>query len=347
MPPSLPAAAFENVTFWDARYSVDDEAFDWYEAPSIGITMAAIDRALSVSTAAASAATSTPTSTPSPVFSLLDIGCGTSLLAERIAEERSHLFNRIVACDASEVAIEKQRQRQEERRRRRAEEERGGEQPGNGSSSSTRAATIAAVSYEVADAFSLPYGDSSFDAVVDKGTADALDCGGCDDDEEGERGREREIDAREAGDGPPLSPSPSLSSPSSSHPPAARVIAEATRVIKPGGIFVMVSCRDPQRRRRDFATAARLHLAAVAASDRCLSAPSLFLSSIVGEISEGARDPCPNAHVYVGVKSIGEEAKREEGKGAEREEERAEELADAAARAASAAAAASAATTES
>lgn len=203
MPPSLPAAAFENVTFWDARYSVDDEAFDWYEAPSIGITMAAIDRALSVSTAAASAATSTPTSTPSPVFSLLDIGCGTSLLAERIAEERSHLFNRIVACDASEVAIEKQRQRQEERRRRRAEEERGGEQPGNGSSSSTRAATIAAVSYEVADAFILPYGDSSFDAVVDKGTADALDCGGCDDDEEGERGREREIDAREAGDGPP------------------------------------------------------------------------------------------------------------------------------------------------
>lgn len=355
MPPaSLSAAAFEDVAFWDARYSVDDEAFDWYEAPSIGIALAAIERVLSSVSAAGAASAATSASTSSPRFSLLDIGCGTSLLAETIAERRSHLFNRIVACDASEVAIEKQKQRWEGRWQK-VREEPGGEQPG--ASSSTKTATVAAVSYEVADAFSLPYGDASFDAVVDKGTADALDCGGCDgdDDEEEEKGEnneEGEDGGSEGREASPASPSPSPSP--SSYSPAARVIAEATRVLKPGGVFVMVSCREPQRRRRDFAKAARLSSAMTAAtSDKCrLSAPSLFLSSVVGEIMKGARDPCPNAHVYVGVKS--RSVREEDAEGRERDKGKKEEaaaeaegLADAAATAASAAATASAMATES
>ena len=75
----------------------------------------------------------------------------------------------------------------------------------------------------------------------------------------------------------------------------------------------------------------------------------LVLSSIVGEIRKGARDPCPNAHVYVAVKTRtvgrgeGEEGE-DEGEKAESETEKtrreAGELADAAARAAALAASA-------
>ena len=184
MPPrSLPAAAFEDVAFWDARYSVDDEAFDWYELPSIGVALAAIERALTLSsssTSSSSPSAAQPAAARPTFFSLLDIGCGTSLLAERISERRRGgliSFERIVACDASEVAIEKQRQRQAERQRRLEEQGEGDKEEPDSSSSSSAAAVV--VSYEIADAFKLPYGDASFDAVVDKGTADALDCGGC------------------------------------------------------------------------------------------------------------------------------------------------------------------------
>lgn len=363
MPPrSLPAAAFEDVAFWDARYSVDDEAFDWYEAPSIGVAVAAIERALSGSSCSTSSTPSAASAAPSPTlsgasFSLLDIGCGTSLLAKKVSEREGStiMFGRIVACDASEVAIEKQRQRQAERRQGEKGDDKQ-EQPDASSSSSSAAAAAVAVSYEVADAFGLPYGDSSFDAVVDKGTADALDCGGCD---AGGGGDEDEDDD---GDDDDERASPS------SFPPAARVIAEASRVLKPGGVFVMVSCREPERRKRDFAKARKMALNTAAAAGE--QQEELVLSSLVGEIRKGAKDPCPNAHVYVAVKSRSSLGRRgagagggcggggggageEEEEGEEGEQERAErqkgeaararELADAAAASAAAAAAASAA----
>ena len=348
MPPrSLPSAAFEDVAFWDARYSVDGEAFDWYEQPSIGVAMAAIETALSLSVSSASSSASAAAAS---TFSLLDIGCGTSLLAERIAEERGQiLFERIVACDASQVAIEQQRQRQEERRESRAAAARAEEEGGGGGKEQPDSSTVVAVSYEVADAFELPYGDGNFDAVVDKGTADALDCAGCGDKEEEEE--EEEGEGGEDEEKPPPSSSssaltPSLSPPSSSFPPAARVIAEASRVLRPGGLFVMVSCREPERRRKDFARAREL-TASTSTSATGEEESVLVLSSIVGEIRKRARDPCPNAHVYVAVKSRrssrggggGKEGGEGNG-GAAAAAAAAGELADAAARAAASAAAA-------
>lgn len=306
MPPrSLPAAAFEDVGFWDARYAVDAEAFEWYEAPSISIAIAAINEALKLSSASSSAASSDEqqrlsTSTATRRFSLLDIGCGTSLLAERVAEEKRDSFDRVVACDASEVAIQKQRERQEERRRRRMEDD--GENNDEKEEEKTGTTTTPLpllVSYEVADAFALPYPDSSFDAVVDKGTADALDCAGREDS-------------------------------------AARVIVQAARVLKAGGVFVLVSCRDKKRRFADFARANEM-IATKASSY------ALVVSEVVGEIRKSALDPCPNAHVFVAVKAAKGEGGEEEEDAATTATEAARAVADAAAlRAADAASASTA-----
>jgi SAM-dependent methyltransferase len=357
MPPrSLPAAGFEDVAFWDARYSIDDGAFDWYETPSIGVAMAAVERALLSASSSSSVSAASAASTTSGAFSLLDIGCGTSLLAEKIAEDRGGggiSFEKIVACDASEVAIEKQRQRQAARaeERRRAATASAEEEGGEG-----KEGAVATVSYEIADAFRLPYGDASFDAVVDKGTADALDCAGCGD---GDREEEKGEGEEEGGDDEKLapsssaaltmtpSPSPPPPPPSSSFPPAARVIAEAARVLRPGGVFVMVSCREPERRKRDFASARETaSSSSTSSSSAGEEPPFLVLSSIVAEIRKGAKDPCPNAHVYVSVKlrsssGGGGGGGEEEGEGKGAAAAAAGALADAAARAASAAAAAS------
>ena len=356
---SLPAAAFEDVAFWDARYSIDDGAFDWYETPSIGVAMAAVERALLSASSSSSVSAASAASTTSGAFSLLDIGCGTSLLAEKIAEDRGGggiSFEKIVACDASEVAIEKQRQRQAARaeERRRAATASAEEEGGEG-----KEGAVATVSYEIADAFRLPYGDASFDAVVDKGTADALDCAGCGD---GDREEEKGEGEEEGGDDeklapsssaaltmtPSPSPSPPPPPPSSSFPPAARVIAEAARVLRPGGVFVMVSCREPERRKRDFASARETASSSSTSSSSAAGEepPFLVLSSIVAEIRKGAKDPCPNAHVYVSVKlrsssGGGGGGGEEEGEGKGAAAAAAGALADAAARAASAAAAAS------
>ena len=331
LPPSLPAAAFEAIEFWDARYSVDERAFDWYERPSIGVAMAAVETALEASAACSTSTSTSTTSSSPPLFSLLDIGCGTSLLAERISEEKkSVVFGRIVACDASEVAVERQRRRQEERRAK----------------TSTAAATTAvSVSYEIADAFCLPYADSSFDAVVDKGTADALDCGGCGENENEGGDDENEVDENGRRGGGEKKKKKQLP------PPAARVIAEASRVLRPGGVFVMVSCREPQRRRKDFARAGKIVSTsspptATRGDERRLrrQLSSLVLSSVVGEIRKAAKDPCPNAHVYVAIKPRivfgngekgGEQGEKEV---EEKAEAAARELADAAAKAASLAA---------
>jgi SAM-dependent methyltransferase len=103
--------------------------------------------------------------------------------------------------------------------------------------------------WAVADATALPFPDAAFALVIDKGVCDALDCG----------------------DG---------------GQPARAALAEAARVLRPGGALVLASCRDP---------AARAPLTA-----------GLFETERVSEVwaeedGDGARrrrGPCPEAYVY-------------------------------------------------
>jgi SAM-dependent methyltransferase len=74
------------------------------------------------------------------------------------------------------------------------------------------AAAFPGLSYAVADARALPYGDGAFATVLDKGTLDALLCG----------------DSAEAD--------------------AAALLAEAVRVLAPGGSYIMVTSAAPPAR---------------------------------------------------------------------------------------------------
>lgn len=170
--------AYDSVEFWDCRYATDSAAFEWYAEPGTAAAAAAVAAAV---TAAA------PATTPPRV---LDVGCGTSELADRLAASG----HRVTAIDASEVAIDVARAR-----------------------SRPPLPEGAALTFQVADATALPYPDASFDVVVDKGTADAIDCGGGD--------------------------------------AAVALLREAARVVAPGGAIVMVSCRVPARRLPHFEAA--------------------------------------------------------------------------------------------
>jgi SAM-dependent methyltransferase len=148
---------------------------------------------------------------------VLDVGCGTSRLPRRLAAAGFA----VTGVDASTTAIEVCAARPPPPSL----------PPG------------ASLTFAVADATALPYPDASFDAVVDKGTADAVDCGGGD--------------------------------------AAVAVLREAARVVRPGGVVVMVSCRTPDRRLPHFE----------AAGLRVVS---------TGEVGGGGGAPCPDAHVYLG-----------------------------------------------
>lgn len=107
------------------------------------------------------------------------------------------------------------------------------------------------LAWAVADATALPFRDGAFALVIDKGTCDALDC---DDDGDGSE-------------------------------PARAALAEAARVLAPGGALILASCRDPAAR-------------------QALAAP-LFRTVSVAEVwadgggEEGSRrGPCPEAYVY-------------------------------------------------
>ena len=98
----------------------------------------------------------------------------------------------------------------------------GGRQPTQGAASCSRFLFLRRL-FRVAP---LPLRPARFDAVLDKGTADALDCGG----DEG----------------------------------AARLLGEAARASRVGGAVVMISCRDAVRRTADFKAVPTLTLVSVA-----------------------------------------------------------------------------------
>ena len=112
------------------------------------------------------------------------------------------------------------------------------------------------ITWAVADATALPFSPSSFSVVIDKGVCDALDC---DDDD---AGLDRDRTA------------------------PARALAEAARVLPPGGSFILASCRDP--------------------SARAVLLDPLFRTVSVVEVWGGEpgrpRPPCPEAFVYTLVR---------------------------------------------
>jgi len=178
--------AFESVAFWDARYAVDASEFEWYAAPAAAAALAALERV------APAGRGRRP--------SVLDLGCGTS----RLPADAAAAGYLVLAVDVSSIAVH----------------------AAAASSREENASRGSRPDFLVADATRLPLRPARFDAVLDKGTADALDCGG----DEG----------------------------------AARLLGEAARASRVGGAVVMVSCRDAVRRTADFKAVPTLTLVSVA-----------------------------------------------------------------------------------
>jgi SAM-dependent methyltransferase len=117
-----------------------------------------------------------------PEHSILILGCGNSPLGEQMYDEG---YRRITSIDFSPPVIALMR---------------------------ARAAGRAGLVYEVMDARDLRFAEGSFDAVIDKGTFDAIVCTPDD------------------------------------HAAVSRACAEVVRVLGPGGVFVSVSLAPPRRR---------------------------------------------------------------------------------------------------
>ena len=138
--------------------------------------------------------------------SVLEAGCGTSRLALDLCDARgcgSTGTGSILAFDYSETCIKRQRMRLQQLGRCEQDE-------------STPKRSVP--QYRTMDARDLPLDDCTYDVLIDKGTLDAVDCIGNDDD--------AAAGARAA----------------------ARCAAEYARVLRPGGWLCIVTCRSPRHR---------------------------------------------------------------------------------------------------
>jgi SAM-dependent methyltransferase len=226
-PPSeeLSLPQYDSAKYWDRRYADDPEAFEWYQGWRELRPL--LDHALSRGPAPAAArsgggddaddadggdAGADHDAPPASTASILQLGVGTSELAADLVERGGHrgpVFN----VDISPVCVEHMR---------------------------ALHARLAprGVTYELGDACDMrplapgprhggggggggggapkadrfTAADASFDVVIDKGTADALMCGS---------GAEETVRA---------------------------LVAEAARVLRPGGAFLLVSYGAPDRR---------------------------------------------------------------------------------------------------
>ena len=196
---------YGSPAYWDARYAgqaADDACDEWYGGAALEAVLG-VARALCLR----------------PGTPALEIGCGGSRLAERLAAEMQLA---VTATDISPAAVGRCRRRE---------------------------GAAAAVTWAVADAAALPFPPASFSLVLDKGVCDALDCD-------------------DGADGTPT---------------AAAALAEAARVLMPGGALILASCREPADRAPllagRFVTAGVLEVWAAVEAGR-------------------ARAPCPEAYVY-------------------------------------------------
>lgn len=205
--PTLPKndlhSQYDSAKYWDQRYSGDPGEFEWYQ--DYGSMKPVVDDAIAGNRAAA----------------VLQIGVGTSELAADMVEAGGHTGS-VVNVDVSRVCVEHMRGLHAHLRdkgvtyevgdacdMRRKEGEGEAEQQGVG------AAAAAGSGAEGADEdlfrrFTAE--DGSFDAVVDKGTLDALLCG-C-----------------------------------GAADKAKALVSEAARVLRRGGAFLLVTFGAPERR---------------------------------------------------------------------------------------------------
>ena len=143
---------------------------------------------------------------PQAQWSVLEIGCGDRPLAPDLAGDEHFAGARVFAVDYSSAVVRSMRRRErEERAAAAAAAAAAGAGVGNHD-----AAAEGGVSYEYQDARALTYGSSSFDLVLDKGTIDAMLC-----------------------------------SDAAGYDNGRRICAEAARVLRPGGCFVVTSHMSP------------------------------------------------------------------------------------------------------
>lgn len=175
-PPS--SRGYDNQAYWDERYSAQDGAFDWYMrwkdvsaiiGGKIGLpsltssALSASDSSVSSSSQPTALSSATAASSPSPGTTTIDlddecanrkanlatlvVGCGNSTLSNDMLRDG---FTSIVSMDYSDVVIAQMKQQ------------------------------YPAGRYEVGDVTDMTklYEPASFDLIIDKGTLDAILCGG-------------------------------------------------------------------------------------------------------------------------------------------------------------------------
>jgi ubiquinone/menaquinone biosynthesis C-methylase UbiE len=168
------ANTYGEMGYWDKRYeaTADGNSYDWYMGWK-RLKKTIVEKLSGASEGKVDAAS---------VHTLM-VGCGNSEMSADMYEDG---FTSIMSFDYSEVVIRKMK------------EKHGDATPG--------------MEFEVADARDLRYDSASFDLVVDKGTLDAILCGG------------------------------------NSGSNSKAMLSEVARVLKPGGVFVIITYGEPDSR---------------------------------------------------------------------------------------------------